>query len=152
MRLRPFLMGALIFGSFLSPCQAGLLHPLVVKTQKCLQNPENTTQDTVTCYVEAGKGWDKELNIVYQTLTHRMSPAAKASLKKAQETWLTFRDQQFKFFETYYGSMEGTIWASVAAQMKADVVKDRVMALYSILDSTDMSGETSKNYRFESDQ
>ena len=65
---------------------------------------------------------------------------------------MTFRDQEFNFFGTYYYYIEGTVWQIVAAQMKADFVKDRVEELYRILNSTDMARNPRDDYSFDSDQ
>ena len=140
----------------ITPCEAKPVHPILLKAKKCLKNPNaSTTRDVVECHMEAAKDWDKEVNVMYKKLMAMqgdMTPEAKAALKKSQQAWMTFRDQEFNFFGTYYYYIEGTVWQIVAAQMKADFVKDRVEELYRILNSTDMARNPRDDYSFDSDQ
>jgi len=140
--------------SIISPCYAGLpspaLHPILVKAEDCLKKNESTA-GMDQCLQEELKDWDTELNKVYNQLMGTLTTQkVKDSLKTYQLAWLSFRDQEFAFLRAYYSQQEGTVWAIVAGKMLADVVKDRVKELYKTLESLDISGDSSKNYLFES--
>ncbi len=134
-----------------APCIARPIHPILLKTEKCVQ-VSKTTVEIARCHTDAQKDWHKELNSVYKKLTGTAeNPETKAALKESQQAWEAFHKKESLFIAHYY-ERQGTVWVIVGAEMQANVVKDRVRELYKILESTNMAGNPNEEYRFDKDE
>lgn len=79
---------------------------------------------------EASKAFGKadgDLNRVYGALVEKVSPAGKEALRRAQRTWVAFRDQECDF-ETM-GSQGGSIHGMVALQCQTRLTEARTKDL-----------------------
>jgi hypothetical protein len=56
-------------------------------------------------------------------------------LKLAQRKWLEYWDSEFKFSAEMYYNLEGTMWRIVAAERRANIFKDRALALKTYYES-----------------
>jgi uncharacterized protein YecT (DUF1311 family) len=70
---------------------------------------------------------DKDLNIAYKNLLVILDPAAKAKLKKAQLTWIKFRDEDTAFLGSNFE--HGSIRPFVEYQRLTDLTKHRTEEL-----------------------
>jgi uncharacterized protein YecT (DUF1311 family) len=85
------------------------------------------------CFTRAEKDWDTELNRVYKALQSHLKPAGQEALKQAEKAWIAQRDQEFELINAIHAQMDGTMWIPVMASKRADVVKERALALQSYL-------------------
>ena len=79
---------------------------------------------------EASKAFskaDNDLNRVYGALAEKVSPAGKEVLRRAQRTWLAFRDQECEF-ETL-GSEGGSIHGMMVLQCQTRLTETRTTDL-----------------------
>jgi uncharacterized protein YecT (DUF1311 family) len=103
-------------------------HPIDIALDACLEK-NSTTVGINECLSSAYKAWDRELNAAYKDIIATLSPEAKAALKTAQRNWITYKDAQLKYFDTIFGTMDGTIWPSVERNYSIDLLRKRAIQL-----------------------
>lgn len=101
--------------------------------ESCL-NTNQSTAGMLECYTRAEQDWDTELNRVYKALQSKLKPSAQDALKQAQRAWITQRDKEFELINAIHEHMDGTMWIPVMASKRADVVKERALALQDYLE------------------
>ena len=118
----------------ITPIQAKSVDkPIIDLTiDSCLQTNQSTA-GMLECFTRAEQAWDEELNRVYKALQGRLKPNAQAALKQAQRTRMQQRDQEFALINAIHEQLDGTLWIPVMASKRADVVKQRALALQSYL-------------------
>ena len=152
-----------------APCLAAkqerTVHPLITKENDCFKSAKSSV-DIIDCYSRSIKDWEVELNKVYDQVMKsidldekaaRSQPGysrtrfilARKALVKSQRAWLAYREQEKAFLRSYYDYRDGTIWPSVNLDMIKEITVSRVRDLYRILESRDLSGESSKHYSFD---
>jgi uncharacterized protein YecT (DUF1311 family) len=112
-------------------------HPIDAWLDACLEK-DPSTQGMLTCLGEAYRRWDAELNRVYGALLARLTAEEAAALREAQRAWLKQRDATFKLLDGVYGRKEGTMFLTMRAADRVDVVEKRTFELLSVLDVLDM--------------
>ncbi len=108
-------------------------HPIDKALGACIDK-DGSTAGMVQCIDIAYKNWDKELNRAYGELMKKLAPAARASLKESQLQWIKFRDLEFKFQDSVYSKLEGTMYIPMSADSRMQVVKSRALELRSYLE------------------
>jgi uncharacterized protein YecT (DUF1311 family) len=127
------------------------IHPIALKERNCL-GKESSTQGMRECYNQALSDWDSELNTLYQKLmSHLKTSKEKNSFKTSQKSWIHFRDQELVFIRDYYSVEEGTVWSLVTYRMAVNLTRNRVRQLYALLESKDLTGDSSMHYVFETE-
>ena len=63
-----------------------------------------------------------------------LKPAGKEALKQAQRAWIAQRDKEFELINAIHAQMDGSMWIPVMLYKRADVVKQRTLALQDLLD------------------
>lgn len=118
----------------ITPVQAKSVDkPIIDLTiDSCLQTNQSTA-GMLECFTRAEQAWDEELNRVYKALQGRLKPNVQAALKQAQRTWMQQRDEEFALINAIHKQLDGTLWIPVMASKRADVVKQRALALQSYL-------------------
>lgn len=104
-----------------------------LSTESCLKTNDSTA-GMLECFTRAEKDWDTELNRVYKSLQSKLKPAGQDALKQAQKAWIVQRDKEFELINAIHEQMDGTMWIAVMADKRADVVKERALALQSYID------------------
>jgi len=100
---------------------------------ECMEN--NPTQGGMNdCAGKSLEAWDKALNEVYGKLMKRLDEKSKISLRDSQREWLKYRDSHFKFLETYYDKLEGSMYVGMHTKDETAIVRERVLTLLSLLD------------------
>ncbi|MEZ9938258.1 lysozyme inhibitor LprI family protein, partial [Vibrio breoganii] len=61
------------------------------------------------CASDQATYWDDELNRAYKLL----NGSADSNLKRAQRSWLKFRDEQIQFYQSENSERQGTMWTAV---------------------------------------
>jgi uncharacterized protein YecT (DUF1311 family) len=108
-------------------------HPIDAWLAGCLEkNP--STHDTNACLGQAYEKWDLELNRVYGELSSRLGAETGIALREAQRAWLVFRDRELAYLSNFYGSLAGTMYGTMLAADRVDLVKRRALELASYLD------------------
>lgn len=107
------------------------------KLKSCSYNANNTLE-SVDCYTDAGKAWDKELSKQYSLLNKGQSEDFQISLKKSQKDWLAYKDSYINAMATFYKQQEGTIWNIIMSEAKIRVTRGRAIELYTLRNSTNM--------------
>ena len=112
-------------------------HPIDQWLADCLaQDP--STQGQLQCLGEAYTRWDAELNRAYKALMAKLSPEEQAVLKESQRAWLKQRDEMFKLIQMIYAKKDGTMFRTMHAADRVDVVQKRALELSSTLDVIDL--------------
>ncbi len=88
----------------------------------------------VQCTDQAYAAWDKELNKNYGLLMQNLKPRQKEALKAAQLEWIKQRDLEFKFIDSVYDALQGTMYIPMRIAARMDVVKHRALELHDYLD------------------
>lgn len=85
--------------------------------------------------------WDKELNKNYGELMRALKGAQKGALRLAQLEWIKYRDIDFKFIDSVYDTMNGTMYIPMRIDARMEVVKKRALELKGFLDLVREGGE-----------
>ena len=138
MRFRPVAAAwliclALAGGSYLRPQDAPKKHPIDQWLSACMEK-DPSTQGMLLCLNEAYRRWDAELNRVYQELMSRLTPDERAALRESQRAWLKQRDEMFKLLDAIYGRKEGTMFLTMRAADRVEIVQKRALELLGVLD------------------
>lgn len=112
-------------------------HPIDQWLTDCMAK-DPSTQGQLKCLGEAYTRWDAELNRVYKQLLGRLAPEEQAVLKESQRAWLKQRDEMFKLLQMIYAQKSGTMYLTLQAADRVDIVEKRALELTSILDILDM--------------
>lgn len=108
-------------------------HPIDKALDACVEkNP--STAGTVECMDSAYAAWDKELNKVYGELMRTLSPKQKEALKLSELEWIKFRDLEFKFIDSIYDTLEGTMYIPMRISARVEVIRKRALELQGRLD------------------
>jgi uncharacterized protein YecT (DUF1311 family) len=78
--------------------------------------------------------WDRELNRNYAALMAKLKPAQKESLRLAQLEWIKQRDLEFKFIDSIYDTLEGTMYIPMRIAARMEVIRKRALGLKDYLD------------------
>lgn len=128
-------LGLLIGISLVAPwSHAQEQHPIDKQTEACIEK-NYTTSGMVECHGQAEEQWDKELNRVYNALITKLDDHGRENLNISQRQWLTYRDAEFKAIRAIYSAMDGTMWRVVAASLRVEIVKSRVLTLKEYLEN-----------------
>jgi len=112
-------------------------HPIDQWLTDCMAK-DPSTQGQLKCLGEAYTRWDAELNRVYKQLLGRLAPEEQAVLKESQRAWLKQRDEMFKLLQMIYAKKSGTMYLTLQAADRVEIVEKRALELASILDIMDM--------------
>ncbi len=118
---------------FDSPAQEPSQHPIDKALDACTEK-NGSTAGMVQCTDAAYAAWDKELNKNYGLLMQNLKPQQKEALRAAQLEWIKQRDLEFKFIDTVYGALQGTMYIPMRIAARMDVVKHRALELHEYLD------------------
>lgn len=100
--------------------------------EQCIKKNGQTNNGTIACLADALDAWEKQLQDTYALLYSQMEGSNKTNLQLSQKAWQEYKRAQFKFLETYYGTMEGTMYRQVMIGEKIAVVKRRFEELYNL--------------------
>ena len=139
----PKLMVAL-FSVFLLATGASAQEPAPHSIDKALEaciDKNGSTAGMVECTDKAYAAWDKELNKNYGELMRALKPAQKEALRLAQLEWIKYRDVNFKFIDSVYDTMDGTMYIPMRIDSRMEVVKKRALELKGFVDLVTEGGE-----------
>ena len=108
-------------------------HPIDKWLSDCMEkNP--STQGMLKCLEEGYTRWDAELNRVYRELIGRLGPEEQGTLREAQKAWLKQRDETFKLLRMIYAKKDGTMYLTMQAADRVEIIQKRALELASYLD------------------
>jgi uncharacterized protein YecT (DUF1311 family) len=108
-------------------------HPIDKALEACVEK-DGSNAGIIECTGKAYQAWDKELNKNYGALMRKLKPAQKEALKAAQLGWIKQRDADFKFIDSIFDALEGTMYISMRIESKTELVKGRALQLKSFVD------------------
>jgi uncharacterized protein YecT (DUF1311 family) len=108
-------------------------HPIDKVLEACIEK-DGSNAGIIDCTGKAYQAWDKELNKNYGALMRKLKPAQKEALKAAQLGWIKQRDVDFKFIDSIFDTLEGTMYISMRIESKTELVKVRALQLKSFVD------------------
>ncbi len=103
-------------------------HPIDFALENCYSSPiGQTTIGMSVCLSGAAQAWDDQLNITYKQL----GGSSNEPLRNAQLAWTKFRDAQFDWFISHFGSKQGSKWGPAIQKRKITVIRQQVELLQS---------------------
>jgi Uncharacterized protein conserved in bacteria len=108
-------------------------HPIDKALGVCVDKDPSTAGMT-ECTARAYQSWDRELNKNYGELMRKLKPVQKEALKTAQLEWIKQRDAEFKFIDSVFDTLEGTMYISMRIESRTELVKTRALLLKSYFD------------------
>jgi len=142
MRIQAFFLACLMFAGAAGGAAAGagaqtsrppVKHPIDQWLSDCMAK-DPSTQGMLLCLEEGYRRWDAELNRVYKELMSRLAPKEQGTLKESQIAWLKQRDETFKLLQIIYAKKDGTMFLTMKAADRVDIVQKRALELSSYLD------------------
>src|SRR3979409_1564012 len=128
-----FALISILFLASLSTAQEQPQHPIDKALDACIDK-NGSTAGMVECTDKAYAAWDKELNKNYGELMRALKPAQKEALRLTQLEWIKYRDLDFKFIDSVYDTMDGTMYIPMRIDARMEVVKKRAQELRGFLD------------------
>ncbi|MGV8057299.1 MAG: lysozyme inhibitor LprI family protein [Smithellaceae bacterium] len=111
-------------------------HPIDKWFEKCVAQ-DDSTAGMRECYSKAYDLWDKELNKAYIKLMNKAHTEGKKALKSAQQSWIRYRDSEFKLNNQIVGTRDGTMWLLVGDKDRMQIIKERALELRRYADILD---------------
>ncbi|MCX6564158.1 MAG: DUF1311 domain-containing protein, partial [Candidatus Aminicenantes bacterium] len=108
-------------------------HPIDKWLSDCMDK-DPSTQGMLRCLEEGYTRWDAELNRVYKELINRLTPEEQGTLREAQKAWLKQRDETFKLLRMIYAKKDGTMYLTMQAADRVEVIQKRALEMASYLD------------------
>ena len=108
-------------------------HPVDAWLAACMEK-DPSTQGMNRCLGQAYEKWDAELNRAYRELSARLAEGLRPSLREAQRAWVAFRDGELAWLAKFYGGLDGSMYRSMLAADRVELVRKRVLELNSSLD------------------
>lgn len=103
-------------------------HPIDYALRNCYSTPwGQTTAGMVGCLDGAESAWDAELNRIYNSL----GGSKNERLKSAQLEWISFRNAQFNWFNSFLSSKQGSKWRYGVGERRVLVIRQQVEHLQS---------------------
>ena len=93
-----------------------------------------STRGMLLCLEEGYRRWDAELNRVYKELMNQLTLEEQGTLRESQIAWLKQRDETFKLLQIIYAKKDGTMYLTMKAADRVDIVQKRALELSSYLD------------------
>lgn len=115
-------------------------HPIDKTLDACIDK-NGSTAGMVECTDKAYAAWDKELNKNYGALMRALTPKQKEALRLAQLEWIKFRDLEFKFIDSVYDTLQGTMYIPMRISAHLEVIKERALELQHQLEVVKEGGE-----------
>lgn len=104
--------------------------------QKIDEDP--STAGMINALQWAEKEWDKLLNANYKALMEKLDKESQGRLRESQRAWIKFRDLEYEFNGSFWGSFDGTMYRTFSPSFRTDFVKERALRLgYYLEDLTD---------------
>lgn len=106
-------------------------HPIDTALMNCYSVPAGeTTMGEVNCLSGAENAWHTELERTYRTL----GGESNAPLKSAMLAWVSYRDAQFNWFNSFFSSKEGSKWISGIGRRRVLLVRQQAEHFQSFYD------------------
>lgn len=115
------------------PAGAPARHPVDAWLAACMEK-DPSTLGMSRCLGQAYEKWDAELNRAYRELSARLAEGLRPSLREAQRAWVDFRDGELAWLAAFYGGLDGSMYRSMLAADRVELVRKRVLELTSFLD------------------
>lgn len=113
------------------PLQAQkLTHPIDQLLHNCLTAIDGQTIDgMVGCMNIAHEKWEQEMEYYLNLLMAKLNDSQKNALKHSQESWLKFREMEYKYLESLYSTKKASSYKPILAEEKMNITKVRSIEL-----------------------
>jgi uncharacterized protein YecT (DUF1311 family) len=111
-----------------SAAQEQTQHPINKALEACIEK-NSSTAGMVECTDKAYAAWDKELNKNYGALMSALKPKQREALRIAQLNWIRYRDLQFKFIDSVFDTLDGTMYIPMRISSRMQVIRKRAQEL-----------------------
>ncbi len=121
------LLSVFLFAA-LSAAQAPTKHPIDKVLEACIDK-NGSTAGMVECTDKAFAAWDKEMNKNYGALMLALKPKQKEALRTAQLEWIKYRDLEFRFIDSVFDTLDGTMYIPMRISSRMETIKKRALEL-----------------------
>lgn len=129
-QLKNLLILIIFFCNVITFGQTVIKHQIDTEYKECLDSSKNyTTKGMTDCVIKATEKWDTELNKTYKKLLELLTDGQKEKLKTVQRKWIEYCDKEVEFSNKLYYELGGTIWISVTAQTRLNLIRQRTLEL-----------------------
>lgn len=126
-RLNLALLAVLLF-PMMAAAQEEPAHAIDKALDACIDK-NGSTAGMVECTDKAYVAWDKELNKQYGDLMRTLTPKQKEALRLTELEWIKYRDLEFKFIDSIYDTLDGTMYIPMRIAARMEVIKKRALEL-----------------------
>lgn len=124
----PYLVLVLIAVQAAEADEASIRAAIEKRESNCCDK-DGSTAGMTNCAEKAYAEWDKELNKNYNALMKLLPANGQSALRSSQQTWILFRDKEFKSLDSIYSKLEGTMYIPMSVESRIRVVRDRALQL-----------------------
>ena len=108
-------------------------HPIDIEEEKCIEIADTSNIGMGNCALKATEDWFKEIDKNLMTLK-QMLPAEKyEKIADSQKKWESYIKSEFDVNENVIYYKIGTIYYTISAGQKREMVKERAMLLHSYI-------------------
>ena len=108
-------------------------HPIDIEEEKCIKIADTSNIGMGNCALKATEDWFKEIDKNLMTLK-QMLPADKyEKIADSQKKWESYIKSEFDVNENVIYYKIGTIYYTISAGQKREMVKERAMLLHSYI-------------------
>jgi uncharacterized protein YecT (DUF1311 family) len=135
-----FALASVLLLATVSIAQEEPRHPIDKALEACIDK-NGSTAGMVECTDKAYAAWDKELNKNYGESMRALKPKQKEALRLAQLEWIKYRDLEFKFIDSIYDTLDGTMYIPMRISARMEAIKKRALELKAFLNLATEGGE-----------
>lgn len=134
-----FVLASVLLLATVSIAQDQARHPIDKTLEACIDK-NGSTAGMVECTDKAFGEWDKELNKNYGALMSALKAKQKEALRIAQLEWIKYRDLQFKFIDSVFDTLDGTMYIPMRISSRMALIKKRALELKDYLNLVTAGG------------
>ena len=108
-------------------------HPIDIEEEKCIKIADTSDIGMGNCALEATDAWFKEIDKNLMTLKQMLPPNKYEKLAASQKKWESYIKSEFDVNENVIYYKTGTIYYTISAGQKREMVKERALLLHSYI-------------------
>jgi uncharacterized protein YecT (DUF1311 family) len=105
-------------------------HPIDIWLESSLAG-ESSDNGMRQIVLQAQTKWEAEMNKVYKRLMLKLNPNQQVTLRKAQQSWLKYREAEGRAILEIVSSQQGTIHQLAGTDRGMQLVRERTLDLIS---------------------
>lgn len=104
-------------------------HPVDLEEEKCIKIADTSNIGMGNCALKATEAWFKEIDKNLMTLKQMLPADEYAKIAKSQKNWENYIKSEFDVNENIVFNKTGTIYYTISAGQKREMVKERALLL-----------------------